>query len=316
VVGPSAAQSYGALSAGGGSAARAFSFTALGACGATDTATLQLQDGAVNLGNVTFAFPLGNPGITLTENFDGVSAPGLPAGWTTSGSGAEPPWVTSTGLSDTAPNSIFSPDPSTAGVNEIVTPSINGATKLTFRHTFDLEAGFDGGVLEISINGGAFSDILAAGGSFVTNGYNRTLSTVQGNPLAGRQAWSGTSNTFITTIVNLPGSASAQPFQLKWRCASDTSISRTGWYIDTIQVNGLSCCVGPSILLKPRLAADRRMIFDLTGPAGYNYLIESSVDLFNWTSNSTVANPTGQVTFTEPGPPGNPMRTFRARRLP
>ena len=58
------------------------------------------------------------------------------------------------------------------------------------------------------------------------------------------------------------------------------------------------------------------MIFDLTGPAGYNYLIESSTDLLNWTSNSTVSNPSGQVIFTEPGPPGNPMRTFRARRLP
>ena len=55
--------------------------------------------------------------------------------------------------------------------------------RLTFRHNFDLEAsdldlnlGFDGGVLEISTDGGnTFQDILAFGGSFVMGGYNRTI---------------------------------------------------------------------------------------------------------------------------------------------
>ena len=83
---------------------------------------------------------------------------------------------------------------------------------LTFRHNFNLEAssedpnlGFDGGVLEISTDGGnTFQDILAAGGSFVMGGYNRTISTVRGSPIAGRQAWSGNSEGFITTVVNLP----------------------------------------------------------------------------------------------------------------
>ncbi len=33
--------------------------------------------------------------------------------------------------------------------------------------------GYDGGVLEIKIGTNAFTDIIAAGGSFVSNGYNR-----------------------------------------------------------------------------------------------------------------------------------------------
>ena len=76
---------------------------------------------------------------------------------------------------------------------------------------FNLEAspdpniGFDGGVLEISTDGGnTFQDILAAGGSFVMGGYNRTISADRGSPIAGRQAWSGNSGGFITTMVNLP----------------------------------------------------------------------------------------------------------------
>jgi hypothetical protein len=80
---------------------------------------------------------------------------------------------------------------------------------LTFRHNFNLEAsdldpnlGFDGGVLELSTDGGnTFQDIIAAGGGFVSGGYNRTIATDRGSPIAGRQAWSGNSNGFITTVV-------------------------------------------------------------------------------------------------------------------
>ena len=58
VVAPSGPQSYGAI-APGNNATRAFSFTATGTCGDTITATLQLQDGAINLGTVTYTFTLG-----------------------------------------------------------------------------------------------------------------------------------------------------------------------------------------------------------------------------------------------------------------
>jgi hypothetical protein len=71
-----------------------------------------------------------------------------------------------------------------------------GSPKLTFRHNFNLEAsdidpslGFDGAVLEMSTdNGNTFRDILAAGGTFTAGGYNRTISTDRGSPIAGRQA--------------------------------------------------------------------------------------------------------------------------------
>jgi uncharacterized repeat protein (TIGR01451 family) len=53
---PSAAQSYGTLVANGPTVSRPFSFVVSGASGSTLTATLQLQDGAQNLGTVTFAF--------------------------------------------------------------------------------------------------------------------------------------------------------------------------------------------------------------------------------------------------------------------
>ena len=116
---------------------------------------------------------------------------------------------------------------------------------MTFRHNFNLEAssedpnlGFDGGVLEISTDGGnTFQDILAAGGSFVMGGYNRTISTDRGSPIAGRQAWSGNSEGFITTVVNLPA-IFAGDSRLRWRMASDTSGSNEGWRVDTVNIAG------------------------------------------------------------------------------
>lgn len=54
-------QSYGALAVGGASLAQPFTFLANGACGGTITAILDLHDGALSLGSVSFTLPLGTP---------------------------------------------------------------------------------------------------------------------------------------------------------------------------------------------------------------------------------------------------------------
>src|SRR5206468_476065 len=59
VLAPSGPQSYGALVAGGPSASRPFTLTAAGTCGGSLVATLQLQDGAADLGTASFTFTLG-----------------------------------------------------------------------------------------------------------------------------------------------------------------------------------------------------------------------------------------------------------------
>ena len=44
-------------------------------------------------------------------------------------------------------------------------------------------------VLEIAIAGGAWTDIISAGGSFNSGGYTRTLKSPNGCSLQGRSAW-------------------------------------------------------------------------------------------------------------------------------
>ncbi len=249
-------QSYGSI-APGGTAARDFSFIASGACGGTITATLQLQDGATNLGTATYTFTLGVLTVALTENFDGVTPPALPAGWmAANASGPAPLWVTSNSgtpapPADTAPNAAFVDDPNVVSDKRLDSPSIpitSSSAQVTFRNNYALENTFDGGVLEISIGGGAFTDIVTAGGSFVTGGYNGSISSSFSNPLAGRQAWTGSSGGFITTTANLPAAAAGNNVQLRWRMGSDTSVAATGWRVDTVQVSDGFVCCGPQIV--------------------------------------------------------------------
>ncbi len=288
ILSPSGPQTYGVLSANGAALARAFTFTAIGNCGDTNTASLQLRDGTTDLGTVACSFRLGqsNTATVFSENFDGVAAPALPAGWATSASGAESAWVTSTSSSDTAPNAAFSPDPASVGESELDSPPIAlpaGSAQLTFQQNYNLERTYDGGALEIKIGAGAWIDILAAGGSFVSGGYNYTVSGYYSNPLAGRQAWSGNSGGFITTVVNLPSAASGQIIQLRWLCGSDDSISAPGWYVDTISITSttFACCTPstnappttPGILLQISLARPQVSI-SFTSQLGTNYLLE------------------------------------------
>jgi hypothetical protein len=256
VVAPGGPQSYGSLNGGGEPVTRIFTFVANGICGGTNIAVFQLQDGASNLGILTFSFLLGQRTSVpvLSQNFDGVATPSLPAGWTVSWTGAGAAWATTSALSDTAPNSAFAPDPDAPSDNSLISAGFlvaGSSAQLTFHHSFYTETLYDGGALEISIGAGAFTDILAAGGSFLTNGYTQTISTCCGNPLGGRGAWSGSSGGFITTSATLPASAAGQPVRLRWRFCSDNEVGAIGWYIDSISVvDGVACCTSVPPLIE------------------------------------------------------------------
>jgi HYR domain/Secretion system C-terminal sorting domain len=250
VTSPSGPQNYGVLNFGGPAVCRSFTFNATGVCGSTITASIQMQDGATNLGTLTYTFTLGTSLVSVSQNFDAVVAPALPAGWVaTNASGPAPLWVTSTAGNPapafvSAPNSIFIDNPGVVSDKQIVTPSFTtgAGSRVSFANNFDLESGFDGGVLEISINGGAFTDIITAGGSFVAGGYTGVLAA--GGPLATRNTWTGSSGGFTTTTVNLPPASAGLPCILKFRMGSDGSVANTGWRVDNYSITSPACCTG------------------------------------------------------------------------
>jgi hypothetical protein len=181
------------------------------------------------------------PSTLLTEFFDGVTPPALPSGWSST------TWATSdSGVpippADTLPNAVFVDDPATISDKQLLSPNIPlicdaGAVDVSFQNNFNFQDGFDGGVLEVSYDGGlTFQDVLAVGGTFVEGGYNGTINSCCGNPLAGRQAWTGNSAGFIdTTVVSLPGGCLNQLI-VRWRMGSDSSVSGEGWRIDNVHI--------------------------------------------------------------------------------
>jgi hypothetical protein len=66
---------------GGAVVCRSFDFVVGGfVCGENLTATLHVQDGATDLGNVTWVLPTGTPAVAFAQAFDNVTPPALPTG--------------------------------------------------------------------------------------------------------------------------------------------------------------------------------------------------------------------------------------------
>ncbi len=217
------------------------------ACGDTVSVSIVVASSIGAQPAANRSFVLGTPNGTV-QNFDGVTAPALPAGWASTNEGAGPPavWTTSASGPDSAPNSAFTNDPATIGSSYLespVTAISSPSAKIKFRNKYITESTFDGMVLEIKIGAGAYTDIVTAGGAFVTGGYNGTISTAFSSPIAGRQAWTGTSaGGYINTEATLPPAANGQNIQLRWRMASDSSVASTGVNVDNVEIiNGYTC---------------------------------------------------------------------------
>ena len=100
---------------------------------------------------------------------------------------------------DTAPNDAFTPNSANAGVSELLSP-VPGQYRFgsaDFRNLYNLEDGFDSMPLQIKIGNGAFQDILAAGGSFISGGYNGRNN--EGPAWTGLSAGTTASPAYITT---------------------------------------------------------------------------------------------------------------------
>jgi hypothetical protein len=180
-----------------------------------------------------------------------VIAPALPAGWVaTNAAGPDPVWITTPTIPDTPPNDAVVKAPPEISDKRLDSRNIainSASAQLSFRNNFNLQDGFDGGVLEVSspnIAGGAFTDITnaAVGGSFVTGGYTDTINTALSSPIAGRMAWSGNSGGYISTVANLGPNVNGQTIKLRFRLGTDqTTGAGGGWRVDTISIVGGAC---------------------------------------------------------------------------
>jgi len=151
----------------------------------------------------------------------------------------------------------FSTNASTTKDVVLVTPpvDITPETMLRFYHTYALEAGFDGAVIEISTDGGATWEDL---GNQVTQGfYNGVISTQFGSRIAGRRAWTGGQLGLMQPVTVALARYAGEDRRVRFRLVCDTSqaVKGGGWHIDDVEFAFERACPlqfpAPPVLVSP-----------------------------------------------------------------
>jgi hypothetical protein len=126
---------------------------------------------------------------------------------------------------------------------------LSGLT-LQFEHFRDRIEGsgsacLDGGILEVSIDGGVFGEVPSA--QLITGPYTSTVASSGGNPLAGNPAWCGPGADYEPVVADLSAYA-GHDVQFRFRFGSDNTLRHEGnWYIDAVKVQGCSDAPGDRI---------------------------------------------------------------------
>lgn len=223
--------------------------------------------GACNSGNVdanTVEVSATPSGPRATQLSDMVESG--PAGWTVSApipqADSGSPFAIVTTASHSPTRSWFTPNAIGVGdwrLSRTSPLTIGSGWELSFRHRYDLEPQFDGGVLEYSLDGTNWFDILAGNGGvipananrFVQGGYTGPLQIGTGtNPLGARAAWHGSNGAGFTLVrVDLSDFAT-RSVRFRYRFASDSTGARVGWWIDDVLITSpTACTTAPSDLL-------------------------------------------------------------------
>jgi uncharacterized repeat protein (TIGR01451 family) len=157
-----------------------------------------------------------------------------PAGWTHSAAVGADDWQVVNDRDHTMIGfwSWFSSDAASLKDDRLVSPAFDlgvGSPSLQFWHWVDLQEGFDGGVLEISVdNGQSWTDL---GGDITAGAYDGSL--FGDNPIAGRSAWTGSHPQWREVVVDLTP-WTEQTALFRWRLACDSATGGNGWWVDDI----------------------------------------------------------------------------------
>jgi uncharacterized protein (TIGR03437 family) len=152
---------------------------------------------------------------TVESGNRGWSVIGTPApSWAISARSAPPTraWTDS-------PGGSYANNADTSLVSPLIDLSRAGGALLSFAHGYDLERGFDYGIVEYSVDDGA--------------SWKRAT------------AFTGTQTTFTPARINLDGLAAASRARIRFRLRSDTAATADGWTIDDIRIIARSSDLSP-----------------------------------------------------------------------
>ena len=176
-----------------------------------------------------------SPFSTNTLGSGGEFEPDASA-WTISHGAGAIDWLLATDFPSTGANAMFAENTAVVTDQYLATTAavpMTASSTLSFWHRYDLEDRYDGGVVEISTDGGtAWTDL---GPQITQNGYDSLISGGYSNPIGLRSAFSGRQLTYRETIVDL-SSFDGISAHFRFRLATDTSVSNVGWWVDDVSI--------------------------------------------------------------------------------
>jgi hypothetical protein len=278
-----APRSYPALASGAsGTSSATFQISLAGSYPCGTRARFRLDVGAtgVSPSYVEFSIPTGtvaSSSTLLSETFDGVVAPALPAGWTTSTvDGASNPWITTETVPASGPNAAFCNDLPTTSFERLAGPAVvvpagTTSVEVTFDtqyalEEFDARFGFDGLAFDYQLDGDG-DDHLASGDAIEFDSrYSHNLSRDSGNA-GDRSAWSGASTPYKTVRIVILGLAghTLRPF---FDLTSDGGVGSTGAWVDNLKIQAITLdCGACQPTAVPIAGSDSRGLgLELRGP--------------------------------------------------
>jgi len=182
------------------------------------------------------------PLVFFTDDFES----GAPD-WTTDGTGST--WALGAGVSSSGPHSgsfVYNgQDTGSITDQQLVSPSVilpsepdQTALSLLFWNYQEMEDGgdgcYDGGILEISTDGGS-NWIYLPTGLMTTDPYDGPIDDGFSNPLIGFDAWCGDPQDWLRSVVDINAYA-GETVQFRFRLGTDSSLSHPGWDIDDVSV--------------------------------------------------------------------------------
>ena len=207
------------------------------------------------------------------------------------------PWTatgTATGVwghtADVTNLAFFAKDSGFPTDTQFVSPALLASTTepfvVSFKHAFNLEGApgqlFDGGMVELSTDGGAtWSDVTAFG---VNPGYSGPLFVGSDNPLAGRQAYSGVSPGFPAlqpVSLNFGTQFAGQSVLVRFRLGTDAAAAFTGWTIDDVAVAGITNTPFPLLVSEPSTCTARKALDDAPRVAAVHAAPATSLAAFD-----------------------------------
>jgi hypothetical protein len=174
--------------------------------------------------------------------------------WTHGGSGDT--WALSTARAHSGTTSFHATDVASVSDQqleslEFALPPVPGITFefWSWQEVEDSSSGcYDGGIVEASTdNGATWTQLPDAAMS--TLPYDGPVATGYSNPIGGQDAWCGDPRDWTFTVVDLTAYA-GQAVRLRFRLATDSSVSREGWYVDDVRVITPSTCIDASSIFR------------------------------------------------------------------